>query len=126
MAVLRAWFGKGSLCQGLQLLLNLCEGGAKFFVDFLQFFLHFLHLLSMQIISPFDVSPKFHDLFYKIGGVRVVALSRRVVRSHRFTLGYWLAPGSLLLLRARISLLDFDLLLLVIVVTRSGGASRSQ
>ncbi|OQE61452.1 hypothetical protein PENNAL_c0285G11834, partial [Penicillium nalgiovense] len=28
--------------------------------------------------------------------------------------------------RARISLLDFDLLLLVIVVTRSGGASRSQ
>jgi hypothetical protein len=36
----------------------------------------------------------------------------------RFTLGYWLAPGSLLLLRARISLLDFDFLLLVIVVTR--------
>jgi predicted transcriptional regulator len=40
----------------------------------------------MRIISPFDVSPKFHELFHKIGDVRVVALSRRVVRSHRFTL----------------------------------------
>jgi hypothetical protein len=104
---------------------NFCEGGTKFFLDFLKFFLSFLDLFSMQIISLSDLSPEFDKLLHKFGGVQVLALCR-VVRSYRVTLGYCFVLGSLALLGARLSLLSTFLLLLSIVVRWSGGAFRSQ
>lgn len=98
---------------------NFCEGGTKFFFDFLKLFL-------VQFVSPSDLSPKFDELFHKFGGVQVLALCRGVVRSYRVTLGYWFGLGFLPLLGARLSLLGIDFLLPSIIVRWSSGAFRSQ
>jgi hypothetical protein len=77
------------LDQGLKLLLNLCESGTELRLNSLELFL-------VQIISTSDFSSKLDEFLNQVEVVWVLAICRGVVRSHRFTLRYWLALEVLL------------------------------